>query len=269
MPARVTEASARLLTDLLYPALIFRTLVLEPVAPAPAAIILGGLLVVTLPLALAARPLAAALALPYRAVVLPVAFMNSGLLGVPVVRALAGPAAAAAAAVYDQAMSLLLFSFGVALLGGSLRTGLREVVRAPATWAIVAGVIGGASGVALPGLLDLVCAALGVLCLPVAILFVCHDAAAARPVLWRPALAGTALRIGGGAALSAAYVAAVGVEGPLRTALLLEGAMPSAVLAYVLTVRAGVPSAFAASMLLVSTAASAATAPLLARLAGA
>lgn len=212
------------------------------------------------------RPASAALG----ALLLAAAFPNATYMGLPVLEASLGPWARAVAIQYDLfACTPLLLSGGVLLAeyyGGSGERAhpLRNLMRVPPLWAAVAGVSLNVMQVPLPQLLG------GVM-----------DMLAAGVVPLMLFSLGLGLRWGSGWGSRLALVIPVviiqlmiiplivwgvsdlaGLHGAVRTAVVLEAAMPSMVLGIVLCDRYSLDSGLYAMAVTLSTALSIVTLPL-------
>lgn len=126
------------MTDFLFPTLIFYLLVTEPPQIRALVFSSGALLshvLLMLPIALLATKM---LARQRGEITLPVMFMNSGFMGIPCALLFGGLESARYAVLFDQAMTITIYTLGLALAipGGPFK-GLKEVGRAPAFWAFV------------------------------------------------------------------------------------------------------------------------------------
>lgn len=219
------------------------------------------------------RPASAALG----ALLLAAAFPNATYMGLPVLEAALGPWARAVAIQYDLfACTPLLLSVGVMLAqhygGGESRAHpLHNLLRVPPLWAAIAGVALNLAGVPLPSL-------------PAGVM----DMLAAGVVPLMLFSLGLGLRWGSGWGQHLSLVLPVviiqllltplvvwgasgvtGLEGGLRTAVVLEAAMPSMVLGIVLCDRYRLDSSLYAMAVTLSTALSVLTLPMWFTLVGA
>lgn len=211
------------------------------------------------------RPAGAALG----ALLLAAAFPNATYMGLPVLEASLGPWARAVAIQYDLfACTPLLLSVGVMLAqhygGGGNRTHpLHNLIRVPPLWAAVLGVGLNLAGVPLPslpaGVMDMLAA--GVVPLMLFSLGLGlrwgsgwgQRLSLVLPVVFIQLLL-TPLLVWGASGLT-------GLEGGLRTAVVLEAAMPSMVLGIVLCDRYRLDSSLYAMAVTLSTALSVFTLP--------
>lgn len=84
----------------------------------------------------------------FRDVALPVAFMNSGNLGIPAAAFIFGSAGIAYAVIFNAAIALLIFTAGVAIV--SPRGGFKTVFRIPVIYALALGLVLNRWGPAFP-----------------------------------------------------------------------------------------------------------------------
>lgn len=253
----------RAVTDVFFPALILELLLSDP--PAGEAVVagFGALLfhvVLLAPLGWAAARL---LRRDVGEALLPVAFMNSGFLGIPATLFFAGPAAARYAVLYDQAMTIVIYTFGLALvLPGGARRGVWEVLLAPPFWAFLVALGLGRAGL-LPGEAVLTAVGwVGRLTVPVALFAVGLDLSGRRDDL-APAAALAGLRLAGGALAAIVAIACLRAAGGalglvaqdpnFARMIWIEGIMPSAVFSAVLPARYGAGGTLAATTVLLST----------------
>jgi hypothetical protein len=210
-------------------------------------VILGSLGIIVIAGRLAGRSLLA--------FALPIAFMNSGFLALPMADALGGPTWVARALVYDQMMNVVLFTAGLAVLGaaGAGRRGLREILLNPLLLTIVIGLAWKSSGIGVEPRLRAILDLIGRAAIPIALFTTGAALAELRLTNWRGVLLAVAARYLLGFALGLGYIKAVGLEGDLARVILLSSTMPSAVLAFLLPKRYGVAPDFAAGVVFLST----------------
>ncbi len=199
----------------------------------------------------------------------PVIFMNSGFLGIPLMKLWGGMAAMNLIVIYDQIQTVYIFSLGIMIVtGGFSFRGMKQMVKSPILWAIFLGF--GFRFLNVP--------------LPVSLLTTLEFGGSAAPPLAALALgvslgetsfhfnrhlfAGLLLRIGGGFLCGLAGSVIFGLEGMSRVVVLVASSLPSAVFSSVLPMRYGVKADFAGTMVVVSTVLGIITIPLAFLLAG-
>jgi predicted permease len=147
------ETLVRTVMDFFLPMLVFHSLYGMDTEPGEigkvalaSALVLAALLAVSLVYARLAGADA-------RSFVPPVIFMNSGFLGIPVMKLWGGLAAVNLVVVYDQVQTLFIFTVGILIVaGGFSASGVKQVLRAPVLWAILAGFLFHFLRIPLPGL---------------------------------------------------------------------------------------------------------------------
>jgi hypothetical protein len=219
-------------------------------------------------LLLAAVGLAARIvAIPFRldrphlaAFLIVVMFSNAGNYGLSVVLFAFGRDVLARAALYFVTSALVMYTVGT-FLASSGRHGfaaaLRGLFRVPAVWGLAAAGLVRWSGVALPPALARPVELLGAAAIPSMLLVLgMQFERGARPE--RPALVGAAaaLTLVGSPLIAFLLVQALGLTGVARQAMLVESAMPSAVITTILALEYDVAPRFVTSVVVVTTLAS-------------
>jgi hypothetical protein len=253
--ARLSEETlVRTVMDFFLPMLVFRSLYGMDSKPgeigqvaAACALILAVLLAVS---ALYAR-LANAEA---RSFIPAVIFMNSGFLGIPVMRLWGGLTAVNLIVVYDQVQTLFIFTLGIMIVaGGFSLSGLRQMLRSPLLWAIAAGFLFHFLRIPLPAvILDTL--EFGGAASPALAAFALGCSLNSTQLTFNAHLVvGVLLRtvLGFLAGLGAARL--FRLEGAARTVVIVASSLPSAVLSSVLPARYGVKPNLAGPIVLVTT----------------
>lgn len=186
---------------------------------------------------------------------LPIAFMNSGFLALPMADALGGAAWVARALIYDQMMNVILFTAGLAVLGaaGAGRRKFRELLVNPMLLTILIGFSWKATGIGIDPTLRAILELIGRAAIPIALFSTGAALAELRLTAWRGVLLAVAARYSLGFALGLGYIKAAGLEGDLARVILLSSTMPTAVLAFLLPKRHDVEPDFAAGVVFLST----------------
>ncbi len=183
-----------------------------------------------------------------------VIFMNSGFLGIPLMKLWGGITAMNFIVIYDQIQTIYIFTLGILVItGGFSSRGLKEMLKSPILWAIFSGF------------------AFRFLNIPVAepILTTLDFGGSAAPPLAALALgislgemkfhfnrhlvAALILRICGGFLLGVAGSILFRLEGVSRTVVIVASSLPSAVFTSVLPLRYGVKADFGGTMVVIST----------------
>ncbi len=191
------------------------------------------------------------------AVVLAVMLTNSGNYGLSVTVLAFGQRGLAQASLFFLASSIVSYTGGVfvASLGRTnVRSALVALACTPTVWAVVLAFVLSGLRVQVPGPVVNAAHMLATACVPVFLLALgmqLHGARLRGP--WRPMVAATAIRLGGGIAAGILFAPLFGLAGVPRQAGILESGMPSAVVATLLASEYDVEPAFVVSVVLVTT----------------
>lgn len=190
-----------------------------------------------------------------RSLIPAVIFMNSGFLGIPVMKLWAGMDAVSLIIVYDQIQTLFIFTLGILIIAGGFSAGgLRQVVRAPLPWAIAAGFLLHFLRIPLPAL-ALTALEFGGAAAPALAAFALGCSLNGTPLTVNAhVVAGVLLRTAWGFVAGLAAAALFGLRGDARTVVIVASSLPSAVLSSVLPARYGVKPNLAAPVVLLTTA---------------
>jgi len=189
-----------------------------------------------------------------------VMFSNAGNYGLSVVLFAFGREVLARAAVYFVTSALLMYTLGTFLAssghhGG--RAALRGLVRVPAVWGLVAAALVIWTGAELPTAVARPVELLGAAAIPSMLLVLgMQFEKGARPE--RPGLVALAsgLTLIGSPLLGFLLAWALGLTGLARQAVLVESAMPSAVITTILALEFDVAPRFVTSVVVITTLAS-------------
>jgi hypothetical protein len=189
-----------------------------------------------------------------------VMFSNAGNYGLSVVLFAFGREVLARAAVYFVTSALLMYTVGTWLASSGHRGGraaLRGLVRVPAVWGLAAAALVVSTGVELPRAVSRPIGLLGDAAIPSMLLVLgMQFEKGVRPE--RPALVAlaSALVLLGSPLLGFLLAPALGLTGPARQAMLVESAMPSAVITTIVALEFDVAPRFVTSVVVVTTLAS-------------
>ena len=194
--------------------------------------------------------LAVALGLDRRTHVVPLAFGNTGNLGLPIVFFAFGDAGLSVAVAMFAAGLVLQFSLGLWLMAGG---GGGRVLREPAVWAALAGAAFLWQGWQLPDWLGDTLALAGQMAIPLMLMTLGAAVARLRPARLGRAAGLAVLRLG----LCLGVALAVGwwllPDRLMLAVLVLQLTMPVPVTAYLMAERVGADSTEVAGLVLVST----------------
>lgn len=217
--------------------------------------------------------------------VLPIIFMNTGNISLPIALLMFGNEGLAKAIMFHMMNILVLYSYGVYLVSG--KTDLMQFLKIPALWATILGILAATSNPALPGFVTDVYAiankgidvlALGAI--PMLIINLGYSMSDTKLSTLKDGMTGATLRLFGGPLAAFGLVYGYRMIGwtpmtpgldPLtllgfRTSeaiIILNAAMPGPVMAYLLNVKFDNCPQKAASMLAVGTLGGIASIPLI------
>ena len=261
---------SRITFNALAPCLVFSLLVTSEISSGE----FGRIAAFTVLLVAAIGVVARVGAIPFRltrpqlaAFMIVVMFSNAGNYGLSVVLFAFGREVLARAAVYFVTSALLMYTVGTWLASSGHRGGraaLRGLVRVPAVWGLAAAALVVSTGVELPRAVSRPIGLLGDAAIPSMLLVLgMQFEKGVRPE--RPALVAlaSALVLLGSPLLGFLLAPALGLTGPARQAMLVESAMPSAVITTIVALEFDVAPRFVTSVVVVTTLASPLTVSLL------
>jgi hypothetical protein len=254
---------SRVTFNALAPCLVFSLLVTSKLSSGE----FGRIVAFTVLLVVATGLVARVAAMPFHltrpqlaAFMIVVMFSNAGNYGLSVVLFAFGREVLARAAVYFVTSALLMYTVGTWLASSGHRGGraaLRGLVRVPAVWGLAAAALVVSTGVELPRAVSRPIGLLGDAAIPSMLLVLgMQFEKGVRPE--RPALVAlaSALVLLGSPLLGFLLAPALGLTGPARQAMLVESAMPSAVITTIVALEFDVAPRFVTSVVVVTTLAS-------------
>jgi hypothetical protein len=225
----------RLNMDIFVPALVFAALAGKHFAPLEYLPLAAGALAVVLGCGLLAWPAARALGMPWKTLVPPMMFNNSGNMGIPLAVLAWGESALPAAVVLFMVENLLHFSLGARMLDRQAR--LATLWRIPAVAATAAGLAVGAFGIPVwPPLLTAL-GMLGDVAIPLLLFALGVRMTSIRFRELGVPLGGAFLRPLAGVAIAWACTRLLGLQGRDAAMLVVFGALPPAVLNFLFAER--------------------------------
>lgn len=182
---------------------------------------------------------------------LPVLFMNAGNMGIPLALFAFGQAGLQRATLMFVIITFLQYSLGIYLLSG--RGNWTEIFRLPLIYATIAGLVLNFNRIAIPELFFRPISMLGQATIPIMLVSLGYRLHDFRSIQWRHAVGGALVRIFGGFLIASVVVYLINAQGVNRQVLLLYGALPAAVINFVLTEKYGKDPDLAASIVVLST----------------
>jgi len=177
--------------------------------------------------------------------------MNAGNMGIPLALFAFGQAGLQRATLMFVIITFLQYSLGIYILNG--RGNWTEIFRLPLIYAALAGLSVNLAQISLPEVLLRPIIMLGQATIPIMLISLGYRLHEVESLQWGHALGGALARIGGGFAAANLAVHLIGAEGVNRQVLLLYGALPAAVVNFVLTEKYRQDPGLAASIVVIST----------------
>jgi predicted permease len=201
-----------------------------------------------------------------RGLLLPAMFWNAGNLTLPLARLAFGPPGLEAAAVIFVTVAILNSTVGLWIAKGE--NGLAEVIRMPIAYGSVGGLALALSGQTLPRFVMEPIEMVGGMAIPLLLITLGMHLRSLAVRDLRHTVVVVAIRVAGGAACAMLFVTLFGVQGVERQVLLLASVMPAAVINVVIAQRYSTDPSLVASAVVLSTAISLVTIPLVLYLVG-
>jgi predicted permease len=186
-----------------------------------------------------------------RGFALPTLFMNAGNMGIPLALFAFGQEGMQRATLMFVIITFLQYSLGIYILNG--RGNWTEIFRLPLIYAAIAGLIINLMQMKIPELLLQPVVMLGQATIPIMLISLGYRLYQVESLQLGHALGGALLRTIGGFAAANIAVNVVGAEGVNRQVLLLYGALPAAVINFILTEKYRQDPGLAASIVVLST----------------
>ena len=233
------------------PSLVFSSLAGKPLFATDIAVLSAGILLIFAIVGFFIRLYFLVSGFSSRGFALPTLFMNAGNMGIPLALFAFGQAGLQRATLMFVIITFLQFSLGIYILNG--RGNWTEIFRLPLIYAALAGLSVNLAQISLPEVLLRPIIMLGQATIPIMLISLGYRLHEVESLQWGHALGGALARIGGGFAAAYLAVHLIGAEGVNRQVLLLYGALPAAVVNFVLTEKYRQDPALAASIVVIST----------------
>ena len=253
--ASVTEIIVYLGT----PSLVFSSLASKPLFAGDIIVLSAGVLLIFAGVGLLIRLYFFLTGLRSRGFALPTLFMNAGNMGIPLALFAFGQEGMQRATLMFVIITFLQYSLGIYILNG--RGNWTEIFRLPLIYAAIAGLMVNLAQIKIPGLLLQPVIMLGQATIPIMLISLGYRLYQVESLQLGHALGGALLRILGGFAAANIAVNLIGAEGVNRQVLLLYGALPAAVINFILTEKYRQDPGLAASIVVLSTIISVLTIP--------
>jgi predicted permease len=233
------------------PSLVFSSLAGKPLFATDIAVLSAGILLIFAIVGFFIRLYFLVSGFSSRGFALPTLFMNAGNMGIPLALFAFGQAGLQRATLMFVIITFLQYSLGIYILNG--RSNWTEIFRLPLIYAALAGLSVNLAQISLPEVLLRPIIMLGQATIPIMLISLGYRLHEVESLQWGHALGGALARIGGGFAAANLAAHLIGAEGVNRQVLLLYGALPAAVVNFVLTEKYRQDPALAASIVVIST----------------
>jgi malate permease and related proteins len=248
------ETLVRIVTDFFMPVLIFYSLYTSDISMTKSIKILGVVSFVLLFLFFTSLIYCRLFKLDFKAFSPPILFMNSGFLGIPLMKLWGGFAAMNYIVIYDQIQTFYIFTLGIIIVtGGFTIKGLEEMIKSPLLWAIIAGFFFKYLSIPLPENMIQTFGYCGAGAPALAIFALGCSLQKRRVIADIHLLPGLVFRFVFGFIAGLIAVALFNITGMERTIILVASSLPSAVFSVILPLRYGINPGFAGSMILISS----------------
>ena len=233
------------------PSLVFSSLASKPLVAADIAVLAAGALLIFAVVGILIQLYFLFSGFRAAGFALPALFMNAGNMGIPLALFAFGPAGMQRATLLFVIITFLQYSLGIYILNG--RGNWREIFRLPLIYAAIAGLSVNLSHFHIPEMLLQPIFMLGQASIPIMLISLGYRLHEVESLQWGHAFGGALLRILGGFAAACLVVNLIHAEGINRQVLLLYGALPAAVVNFILTEKYRQSPALAASIVVLST----------------
>ena len=233
------------------PSLVFSSLAGKPLFATDIAVLSAGILLIFTIVGFFIRFYFLISGFSSRGFALPTLFMNAGNMGIPLALFAFGQAGLQRATLMFVIITFLQYSLGIYILNG--HGNWTEIFRLPLIYAALAGLSVNLAQISLPEVLLRPIIMLGQATIPIMLISLGYRLHEVESLQWGHALGGALARIGGGFAAANVAVHLIGAEGVNRQVLLLYGALPAAVVNFVLTEKYRQDPGLAASIVVIST----------------
>jgi predicted permease len=192
---------------------------------------------------------------------LPVVIGNSGFLGYPVALFAFGTLGLSNAIAYDMANSLFIFSIGIYLVHH--KNDIKEMFKLPLIYAVILGIIFNLFKINVPEIIFKPIEMIGTIAIPLALLVLGYNLNQIKLTQINKAFLLSLSRILGGLLIAILIVAILRIEGVQKNIILLQSAMPSAVMSMILASKYHRNPELISSVVLITTLISIVTIPLI------
>ncbi len=192
---------------------------------------------------------------------LPMVFGNTCYLGYPVALFAFGMDGLSRAVVYDMMNSLVIFSLGIYLVHH--KNELQEVFKVPLLYAVLIGLVVNLLKIPITPVLFQPIEMVGMITIPLALIVLGYKLTEIKITAAKIALVASAFRILGGVLVAFLIIKLFSIDGLVKDIILLQAAMPSAVMAMILAAKYERDASLVASVVFITTVLSIISIPLI------
>ncbi|HLC96634.1 MAG TPA: AEC family transporter [Candidatus Nanoarchaeia archaeon] len=192
---------------------------------------------------------------------LPIAWGNTGYMGYPIALFAFGTAGLSRAILFDVVNSFFLYSIGIFIVHH--RNNVKEIFKVPLIYAVVLGFVFSMLRIPIPKAIFTPLETIGLITIPLALMVLGYRLREIKLTSLKVAVLASLLRVVGGFFIAFLIVSLLSISGLVRNIVLLEAAMPSAVMSMILTAKYKRDAGLTASVVLVSTVLSILSIPLI------
>ncbi|HAM39039.1 MAG: hypothetical protein A2474_00945 [Elusimicrobia bacterium RIFOXYC2_FULL_34_12] len=185
--------------------------------------------------------------LKFRNIAVPIIFMNSAYLAIPLNAIFFGEKGIYYGIMYNIFQTLLYNSIGLWILSGSII----EIFRLPMVYAAFLGILMSLNNIYVPSYLDSFSKILNVITLPIMLCLVGYQIKPVNKDMLKKIFIGVSARMVGGFLVAILFCEILKISGVTRAVCLLSSSMPSAVSSYIYTRKYNADYEFASSMIAV------------------
>jgi len=186
---------------------------------------------------------------------------NTGYLGYPVALFAFGIAGLSRAVVYDMIGSLFLFSLGIYII--HRKNEIKEIFKIPLIYAVVIGLVFNLLKIPIPEIIFKPIEMIGMITIPLALLVLGYQLTEIKINSAKIAFLASLFRIIGGFLAAMLIINIFSITGLVKNIVLIQAAMPSAVMTMILTAKYKRDASLVASIVLITTVLSIFTIPLI------
>ncbi len=192
---------------------------------------------------------------------LPMVIGNTGYIGYPVALFAFGVAGLSRAVVYDMMGSLFLYSIGIYIINH--KNQIKEIFKIPLLYAVVIGLSVNLLKIPIPDFVFKPIEMIGMITIPLALLVLGYRLTEIKISSARIAFLASLFRILGGFLIAFLIIKIFSIQGLVRNIILLQAAMPSAVMTMILCQKYKRDASLVASIVLITTILSLVSIPLI------